>query len=196
MTNILDYVLEVNKIKDVKRYSIHSRACHESVADHSFLMTVLATKLIDELKLDLDFKKVIKMIVHHDFGEIGLTKDFVATRASADAEYANMKRIYEDTTTKNIAKRYGEEILELCNEYDAAQTREAKFVKAIDKLEATIHLMNRGAKHLDNAEFAATYALKTVRDFPELVPFLRELQSYMKPRFIAAGHSWKPEYDI
>ena len=194
---LLDYFFEINKIKDVKRYSIYHEVFKESVADHSFLMTVLATKFVDELKLDdLDFKKVIKLIMHHDFGEIGMVADFNTSLASVDKAYSAHKETVELENINALSNKHGKEIFDLYNEYTAQQTREAKFVKALDKLEATIYIMMRGAEYLTDAHLAAIFPIEAVKNFPELIPFLKELQTHMKLEYTKAGHEWKKEYEI
>ena len=81
-------------------------------------------------------------------------------------------------------------------EYKEQQTREAKFTKAMDKLEAVIYLMMRGTQYFDDADFIARYPIEAVKNFPELIPFLKELQSYMKLEYAKAGYEWKKEYDV
>jgi len=196
MKKLLDYFLEINKIKDVKRYSPYHKVFTESVADHSFMMVVLAIKFIDELKLDLNFKKVVQLITHHDFCEIGLATDYDAVKASADKNYQAEKETFENKNMEELAARHGKEILNLYMEYIRQETREARFVKALDKLEANVYEMMRGPKYFTDAPFIATYSNKAVRNFPELIPFLRELQTYMKREYEAAGLTWKDEYSV
>ena len=193
---ILDYLFEIERIKDVQRYAEHNKVFHESVADHSYFMIVLAMKLIEEYNLNLDFKKVIKLITHHDFSEIGLAHDFDAVKTHHDKNYQKEKEIQEEKRIHELSDRHGQEILNLHNEYSEHKTKESRFVCAVDKLEATIHLINRGAGHFTDAEHVAIYPLQAVRDFPKLVPFLKDLQSHMKQEFIDNGHEWKKEYEV
>jgi len=192
---LLEYFFELNKIKDVKRYKLHHKVFCESVADHCFSMILIAMKFMDEMKLDLDFKKVVKLIAHHDICELGLEEDFDAVRAKNNKEYALEKKAYEDKRIKELSAMYGDEVFELFDEYEKQQTREAKFVKALDKLETNIHEMARGAEFFDDAEFVAFYPKKAVEAFPELVPFYKELLEHMKAEYIRVGHPWRREYE-
>ena len=193
---LLEYFLEINKIKDVKRYVPHHPIFKESVADHAFMMIVLADKFMDELKLGLDYKKVIKLITHHDFCEIGLTADYDAVKANADKNYNDEKEVVERKSIEELSGNHGKEISDLYTEYCEQKTQEAKFVKAIDKLETVIYELMRGAKYLEHTEFEVKYPRKAIENFPELKPFYRELLSYMKLEYTRVGHPWKKEYEL
>ena len=188
---LLDYFLEINNIKNVKRYTPYHQVYHESVADHSFLIIVLAVKFIDELKLDLDFKKVIKLAVHHDFDEIGLRADFDAAVVQRNSAYRAKKETYRHDRISQLANKHGSEIMDLHTEYIGQKTREAKFVKALDKIETTIHQFNKGAENLVDLDFTMQYADQAVENFPELLPFYRELKKFMRQELINAGHEWR-----
>lgn len=193
---LMNGFLEMQGIKDVKRYAKHHPIFRESVADHSYMTTLLATKFMDELQLDLDFKKVVELITYHDMGELGLESDFDAVKASEDDEYFTLKKQTELDKVKSLANKYDDKILDLHKEYNEQKTREAKFVKAVDRLECNIYEMSRGAEYFDSAEFIATYANEPCRQFPELLPFLRELQAYMKTKYEEVGRTWKEEYNV
>lgn len=196
---ILDYILEIQRIKDVKRYGSYKEIFHESVAAHGFLLVVLATKLIDELKLDLDYRQVIKLILTHDFGEIGLEFDF-ANVATVTEKEKRLKDDVENAKIKTLASKYGEEIQTLHSEYTKPKTREGLFVKALDKIEPMFFLITRGVEHIyDTAKERRACAVngnKAVKDFPELIPFYKELQSRMKSEYQKAGHEWEKEYEL
>jgi putative hydrolase of HD superfamily len=188
--DILKYFFEINKIKDVKRYTPHDPIFLESVADHSFLMIVMATKFIDELKLDLDYKRVVKLAMHHDYCEIGLAADYDSLKASKDKNYKAEKSAFEKKNITELAKKLGGDIAEIYEEYEKQQTPESRFVKALDKLEACVYEMTRGVEHFHDPEFIALYPKEAVNNFPPLLPFYKELLAYMKPRYLAAGYNW------
>ena len=193
---LLDYFFELNKIKDVKRYKLHHAVFAESVADHCFSMILIAVKFIEELKLDLDFKKVVKLISYHDICELGLEEDFDAVKAQYDAGYNLTKKAYEQKNITELSKKYGKEIYELFDEFEKQETREAKFVKAIDRLETTIHEIIRGVEFFTNLDFCVFYPQKAVENFPELKAFYRELLECMKLEYVKAGYEWKKEYEM
>ena len=95
----------------------------------------------------------------------------------------------------SLPPKIGEEIANLWNEYDERSTREAKFVKALDKLETLTHLIETGYKTYDRPELIANYADKTVKDFPELTDMLKIIKRKLKSEFKKGNIPWKEEYE-
>ncbi len=139
-----DYIFdEIKKIKytyglnKVIRYTLSRQEVLESqsVAEHVYNMFVLAHyfRNIEDPENKLDFEKVTKMILMHDMGEIE-TGDIVMgvkNEAHAEKESTAINQVIK-SSPKFIAK----EIRSLYDEFENPQSLEAKFVKAIDKLEA------------------------------------------------------------
>ena len=199
MKKLIDYFLEIQSIKDTKRYKPYDNIFHENVAAHSFLMIVMATKLIDELKLDLDFKKVIDLIIHHDFGEIGLEFDFAAVN-TVTKQQKQHKEDVEERKINELSDKYGQKIKELNDEYSRPTTREGHFVKLIDKMESIIYIVKKGCEKIYNSDnerrVIATRGNDIVKNFPELILFWKELQALVKSEYLRVGYEWKPEYDF
>lgn len=196
MEKLLKYFLEINKIKDVERYSAHHEIFRESVADHSFLMIYIASELIEEYQFNLDFKKVVDLIRIHDVCEIGMKCDYDAVMAKYDHAYAKQKKEHEMKNILHISDNFDKKILPLFVEFEKQQTEEAKFVRAIDKIETTFYELFRGCKYFDSAEFIATYPDQAIKNFPQLMPFYKELKKLMKDEYQKAGLLWKDDYNI
>ena len=79
-------ILEVaERLKDATRHCYTSKGRHESVAEHSWMMTLMAFFLREELP-DVNMDKVIEMCIIHDLGE-AFTGDIPAfDKTSADEE--------------------------------------------------------------------------------------------------------------
>ena len=84
----------------------------------------------------------------------------------------------------------------LWNEYEKGSTGEAKFVKALDKLETLTHLIEAGYKTYDRPEMIVNYADKAVKEFPELKGVLKIIKQKIKVEFDKGGIPWKEEYDV
>ena len=121
-------------LKDVTRHAYTSRRRHESVAEHSWRLCLMAFFLRDEFP-DLSMDKVIRMGLIHDLGEIftGDIPTFLKTAADTKAED---DLLAQWVTT--LPAPYREELAALYGEMNALQTPEAKLYKALDKLEAVI----------------------------------------------------------
>lgn len=121
-------------LKDATRHCYTSRGRRESVAEHSWRITLMAYLVSDEFP-EADLKKLMKMCLIHDLGE-AVTGDipaFVKTEKDETVESKAVSGLF-DTLPETQKK----EMTELFAEMDALETREAKLYKSLDKLEALI----------------------------------------------------------
>ena len=130
----LEILHTAEKLKDTPRHCTTSKGRTESVAEHSWRITLMAFLLQDEYP-DLDMNKVIQMCIIHDLGECftGDIPVFKKTEADRNREeellFAWVKQLPEGTSKR---------MQSLYEEMEALETREAKLYKALDKLEALI----------------------------------------------------------
>ena len=131
---LLEILKVAEKLKCNTRHSYTSTGRQESVAEHSWRITLMAMLLEDEYP-ELDMNKVIKMCLIHDLGEAftGDIPAFYKTDADTDKEDAIFENwvdgFSEPTRTKWKT---------LLEEMNALQTDEARLYKSIDKIEAII----------------------------------------------------------
>ena len=116
---LLNALSVAERLKDTTRHCYTSKGRHESVAEHSWMMTLMAFFMRDEFP-DVDMDKVIRMCIIHDLGEC----------FTGDIPCFN----WIDT----LPSYYAEEMKALYNEMTERKTVEAKIYKAIDSLEALI----------------------------------------------------------
>lgn len=104
----------------------------ESVAEHTLGVAVLAMLLADTAFPELDPLKVLRMALLHDFGEIG-AGDFTPV----DGVSAEEKHRLEKESVLNALSGLsnGADYLAVWEEYEKAQSPEARFVRQIDRLE-------------------------------------------------------------
>ena len=117
----LQFIREAERLKNVLRTAYTSEGRHESTAEHSWRLALLAAVLTGE-RPELDMQRVVLMCLIHDLGE-AFDGDVPAIAQTAEA---------------------GATIREIWEEYEACQTPEARWVKALDKAE-TIIQHNQGA---------------------------------------------------
>ena len=79
---LLEILHTAERLKDVTRHSYTSGGRHESVAEHSWRITLMAFLLRDEFP-ELDMDKVLRMCLIHDLGEC-FTGDIPAFDKTAD----------------------------------------------------------------------------------------------------------------
>lgn len=131
---LIETLAVAERLKDATRHCYTSRGRRESVAEHSWRITLMAYLVSDEFP-EADLKKLMKMCLIHDLGE-AVTGDipaFVKTEKDETVESKAVSGLF-DTLPETQKK----EMTELFAEMDALETREAKLYKSLDKLEALI----------------------------------------------------------
>ena len=130
----LEILHVAERLKDTPRHCTTTKGRTESVAEHSWRMSLMASLLRHEFP-DLDMDKVVNMCLIHDLGECftGDIPTFVKTDADRAAEDALL-----DQWVKSLPDELSADIAALYDEMNAQETAEAKVYKALDKLEALI----------------------------------------------------------
>ena len=131
---LLEIIEVCERLKDTTRHCYTRKGRHESVAEHSWMMTLMAFFMRDEFK-DVDMDKVIRMCIIHDLGEVftGDIPTFLKTSSNEETE-ENLLNNWVNT----LPEDYKNEMLSLYEEMNERKTKEAKVYKAIDSLEALI----------------------------------------------------------
>ena len=122
------------KLKNQTRHCYTSAGRHESVAEHSWRLTLMACFLKDEFP-EADLDRVIRMCIFHDIGEI-FTGDIPAFVKKEEHERVEEERI--QAWISCLPAPYEEEIRALFLEMEEQKTLEAKIYKALDRMEAVI----------------------------------------------------------
>ena len=105
----------------------------ESVADHSWRMAVICLAL-DNMN-DLDTGKMIRMALIHDLAE-ALTGDITPGDGITREKKLEMERTAMGSILQDVDD-WGE-LMSLWEEYNAGETREARAVGAVDRLEMAL----------------------------------------------------------
>jgi 5'-deoxynucleotidase YfbR-like HD superfamily hydrolase len=131
-SKLLDLFHNVGELKKVKRsgWLRHDIPEPESVADHSFRCAFMALVLGDILELDTS--KLVKMALIHDLAEItagDITPyDDISKEEKLRIEEDAVRELFSGLPNKN-------QFIELWMEYARQESKEARFVRNIDKLE-------------------------------------------------------------
>ncbi len=131
---LLDFLARAEKLKCNTRHSWTSSDRHESVAEHSWRLVLMAYLMKDEFP-DTDIAKVMLMCAVHDLGE-AVTGDipaFVKTKSDELVEEKAVAGLFD-----TLPDPYHTELAQLFAEMEERKSPEAKLYKALDKLEALI----------------------------------------------------------
>ena len=131
---LLEFLAMAENLKCNTRHSYTSSGRHESVAEHSFRLALMAYMVSDEVP-EIDTDKVIRMCLIHDLGE-AITGDIPSFEKTDSDEAA------EDSAVSGFVNQLPEywkkQLGEMYREMNELKTPEAKLYKALDKLEAVI----------------------------------------------------------
>jgi putative hydrolase of HD superfamily len=151
MHQIVDFVLELDKLKGVTRKTRPlGLDRYENSAEHSWQIALLAASLVQYAEAPVDINRVIAMLLIHDIGEIdtGDTMVFVEggwVERKAD-ELAAVKRIFG-----MLPEPQRSSFLALWQEFENAETPEARFAQAADRaMPILLNLNNQGQSWREN----------------------------------------------
>ena len=169
----LDILHVAERLKDTPRHCTTTKRRTESVAEHSWRISLMALLLRGEFP-EADMDKVVKMCLVHDLGEC-FTGD-IPTFLKTDGD-----RAVEDSLlgrwVRSLPPEVSAEMAALFREMDAQETVEAKIYKSLDKLEALIQHNESPLDTWSENEFALnkTYAFDTVAFSPWLTALRQEI---------------------
>ena len=167
----LEILHVAEKLKDTPRHCTTTQGRTESVAEHSWRVSLMAFLLRREFP-DVDMDRVVDMCLIHDLGECftGDIPTFVKTDSDRSAEDNLL-----DQWVSSLPEEVASDLKSLYAEMDAQETKEAKIYKAMDKLEALIqHNESPLSTWSENEyELNKTYAFNTVA-FSEWLTELRQ----------------------
>lgn len=167
----LDIIHIAERLKDTPRHCTTSHGRTESVAEHSWRISLMALLLRNEFP-DVEINKVVNMCLIHDLGECftGDIPTFIKTDAERETEDSLLQKWVNSMPTE-----VSNDLTALFSEMGAQKTAEAKIYKALDKLEALIQHNESPLNTWSENEFELnkTYAFDAVA-FSEWLTELRK----------------------
>lgn len=133
-----DFLRTLDALKSVQRASpLLDRSRHENSAEHSWHVAMYALTLAEHAPADVDIGRVVQMLLLHDIVEIDagdVPLHSGQSRAEQmEAEERAAKRIYSLLPTPQQ-----NQLRSLWEEFEAAQTADARFAKALDRLQPLV----------------------------------------------------------
>mgnify|MGYP003639374109 FL=1 len=140
----LEFIHEIDKLKYIQRKTkLFKSNRHENDAEHSWHLAMMAMVLVEHSNEPIDILKVLKMVLIHDIVEIDAGDTFLYdTTKSHDnwnEELAAAERIFG-----LLPIDQKEELIAVWKEFETGETNEAKFAKAIDRLEPVMQNLSNG----------------------------------------------------
>ena len=184
MQNIVDFVLEIDRLKGVTRkVKPLGLDRYENSAEHSWQLALMASSLAHLAASPIDANHVIAMLLVHDIGEI----DTGDTMAFVEGGWQERKRDELAAVTRIFGllpePRAGE-FLALWKEFEAGETADSKFANAVDRaMPVLLNLNNNGQSWIENG---ITHERVVRRVAPQIQAGCPALWDYLEPRLQAA----------
>lgn len=175
---ILDFLALSERLKRELRHSWLSDGRRESVAEHSWQMCLIAILAERHLTTPVDMAVTLKMIVVHDLVEalVGDVPFFETGERKQQKQAREQAAIVE--IESRVGGETGAEIRALWEAFEAAETPEARFARALDHLEVQIQHNLADMATWEPVEYALVY---TKMDAPcAHDPFLAALSQAVK----------------
>jgi putative hydrolases of HD superfamily len=136
--NVLKFIIEIEKLKDIHRKTKPvGLDRYENSAEHSWHVCISALMLKDFANDAIDINHVIKMLLIHDLGEIDGGDKIIYQSESIEQKSKEAAGVERILSFLNPAKR--REYMDLWYEFEAGETPESKFARAVDRVPPLLH---------------------------------------------------------
>ncbi len=180
-------------LKKVIRYdqTRHAEDSTESVAEHVYGMHLLAQYFLplENPEGNWDKARIYEMITLHDIDEIE-TGDILGWAKTPE------QRLLEAEATKVVIQKsplhMQPHLLKRLEEYEARETLEAKFSRAIDKIEPLVQIFNDEGKFIfQHTKTTAENSLRIKAPYVTEFPFIKKFAQTVHQELIDGGYYWE-----
>jgi putative hydrolase of HD superfamily len=210
MKNILNFLIEVSKLKRIPRTGWVWLGVKEpeTIAEHTFRMAIAAWVLAYNKNLRID--KIIKTALFHDICEVyagditpyfGLLPEDEKKRYEVLKRWVRLPRKEKEKRAKekfkiekssllklikNLDIKPKEEILTSWLDFEKRISREGRFVKQVDKIETMLQAIEYFGTGEDTPVIGWWEEVEELVEDPDLLKFLKVIEKkiYRKPRKI------------
>ncbi len=178
--NSIHRLRKLYQLKCVERAnSVKTRK--ESSAEHSWSSLILADYFLNKMKNhNLDRLHVYELLMYHDVVEIE-TGDICIIHEKERESKAEKEMQAAHILKEHFPKELGQKFFDLFHEFEARKTKEARFAKAIDALDAEIHEMDYKEDWKGwTEEFLRRKKAPLFEEFPEMKEMFEEVMVFLK----------------
>ena len=162
ITSILKVLALAERLKFELRHSYTSNGRQESVAEHTWRMSLMAVLIEPLLKQKVDTARLLKMIILHDLVEAEAT-DVSALDVLRNPDIRLDKIEREKKAIENLRLALqdtnGQEIHDLFYEFEEKDTYESKVANALDKLEVQLQHNHADFSTWEEIEYDMCYMM-------------------------------------
>jgi putative hydrolases of HD superfamily len=181
LVNILELIKLGEKLKSEMRHSWLSNGRQESVAEHTWRVSLMAMLMESYLTEKVDSAKLLKMIIIHDLVEAE-AGDIPAFDTMKDSAVKEQKELNERKSIERIRDMLdnplGKELYELWHEFEEKETYEAKVANALDKLEAQIQHNEADISTWIDVEHRMSFMMDKHVEFDSALQIFKDIIEY------------------
>jgi putative hydrolases of HD superfamily len=191
IASILGVLTLAERLKFELRHSYTSSGRQESVAEHSWRMSLIAVLIEPLLKRKMDLAKLLKMIIIHDLveaeaGDVSVLE--VLRNPAIRQEKAEKEKKAIENIRSALQGTNGQEIYDLFYEFENKETYEAKVANALDKLEVQLQHNHADLSTWEEIEYAMVYMMDKHVLFDEtLLELKQQIETEAEMKMRAAG---------
>lgn len=198
---ILDFLIELGKLKSTPRkgWLLIEVEQPGTIADHSFRVAVMAWILGEKRKANLNLEKILKLALIHDFCEVYAEdrtpyyEKLTVNKEKWPELFDRWPRSSKPEKKRRILKKHrieinslkqltsklpqdlGKEVIDLQLDYIKGVSREARFVKQINRAETLLQALEYAERDQCRPFRSWWVGSKELIDDPLLLEFLKEL---------------------
>ncbi|WP_313920256.1 HD domain-containing protein [Tahibacter sp.] len=184
MQQIVDFILELDKLKGVTRkVKPTGLDRYENSAEHSWQIALLALSLAPYVHHAVDMDRVVALLLVHDIGEID-TGDTLAFAEHGWAERKAAERVAVERIFGLLPAPQAQRFLMLWQEFEDGVSAEARFAHACDRaMPVLLNLNNQGQSWRENG---ISHARVIARVGPPIQAGCPALWTHLEGRLLAA----------
>jgi len=184
MQGIIDFILELDKLKGVTRKTRPiGLDRYENSAEHSWQLAMLAVSLVHYAAAPVNIDRVVHMLLVHDIGEID-TGDTILYAEGGWEERKQAERVAVARIAGLLPEPQAAAMMDLWLEFEHGTTAEARFANAVDRaMPAILNLANSGQSWRENG---ITHDRVIARIAPPIKAGCPALWEYMEARLAEA----------
>lgn len=158
------FIKEIDKLKYIQRKTkLFNSDRNENDAEHSWHLALMAIVLAEHANEPVDILKVVKMVLIHDIVEIDAGDTFIYDTQKSH-ENTHEERLAAERIFGLLPEAQAQELVAIWEEFEAGETKEARFARAMDRLEPLLQNSsnNGGTWNEAGVNYEKVYAKKSV----------------------------------
>jgi putative hydrolase of HD superfamily len=170
LEGVLTFLRAAERLKTVTRSAWTTAGTPESVAEHTWRLCLMAMVLYGSTP-GIDLARLLQMCLIHDLGE-AIRGDVPAPAQAAGPRKADQERADLLELTVSLPPTLQQEILDLWDEYESADSMVARLAKGLDKLETIL----QHTQGLNPTDFDYAFNLSYGQQYTAADPLLSALR--------------------